>query len=87
MRLCISSLEIVNAVVPDPNIFLWIAAFVVGAAAVNLNGIKVLLANGLRTFLIKDHPVSSNSLRNLRKNLLDFVALCNWIFDNFILAE
>ena len=48
----ISSLEI-NAVVPDPNIFLGIAASVVDAAAVNPNGIKTLLANGLSTFSLK----------------------------------
>ena len=35
---------------PDSNIFLWIAASIADAAAVNPNGIKTLLANGLRTF-------------------------------------
>ena len=34
----IFSLEIINAVKPDPNIFLWIAASVADAAAVNPNG-------------------------------------------------
>ena len=38
----ISSFEIINVVVPDPNIFLWIAAYVATAAAVDLNGIKML---------------------------------------------
>ena len=47
MILFISSFKIINVVVPDPNIFLWIAASV---AAVNPNGIKRLLANGLNTF-------------------------------------
>ena len=37
----ISSLEIINVVVQDPNIFLWIAASV-AAGAVNPNGIKIL---------------------------------------------
>ena len=46
----ISSFEIINVVVPDPNFFLWIAASVAAAAAVNPNGIKRLLANGLNTF-------------------------------------
>ena len=45
--LFISSLEIVNVVLPDQNIFQWIAASVSDATTVNPNGIKVLLANGL----------------------------------------
>ena len=49
----ISSLEIFSVVKPDLNIFLWIAVSVVDAAAVNPNGIKMLLANGLITFPIK----------------------------------
>ena len=32
---CISSLEAINVVPPDPNIFLWIAASVADAAAIN----------------------------------------------------
>ena len=54
----ISSFEIVNVVyfakserrIPDPKFFLWIAASVAAAAAVNPNGIKTLLANGFSTF-------------------------------------
>ena len=42
----ISSLEIINVVVPDPNIFLWIVASVADATAVNPNGIKMFLPNG-----------------------------------------
>ena len=38
----ISSFKIINVVIPDPNIFLWIAAPVAAAAAVNPNGIKTL---------------------------------------------
>ena len=48
----ISSLKII-VVKPDPNIFLWTAAFVADAAAANPNGIRTLLANGLSTFPIK----------------------------------
>ena len=48
----ISSLEIFSVVKPDLNIFLWIPVSV-DAAAVNPNGIKMLLANGLITFPIK----------------------------------
>ena len=40
----ISSLEIINAILPDPNIILWIAASLADAAAVNANDIKTLLA-------------------------------------------
>ena len=54
----ISSFKIINVVcfaksegcIPDPNIFLWIAISVADAAAVNPNGIKTLLTNGLGTF-------------------------------------
>ena len=42
----ISSLEVINVIAPDPNIFLWIATSVADLAAVNTNGIKMLLANG-----------------------------------------
>ena len=41
----IASFEIISVVIPNPNIFLWIAATVSVAAAVNLNGIRTLLAN------------------------------------------
>ena len=54
-----SSFEIIN-VVPDAKRFLWIAAFVVDAAAVNPNSIKTLLSNGLSTFPIKGKPAFSN---------------------------
>ena len=45
----ISSLQIIRAIVSEPNIFLLIAASVADAAAVsrNRNGFKKLLANGL----------------------------------------
>ena len=57
---CISSFEIISVVIPDPNIFSWIAASVADAAAVNPNGIKTLLANRLSTFPIKCKPVFCN---------------------------
>ena len=59
----ISSLEIINGVVPDLNIFLWIAASVTDADRVNPNGIKTLLANGLNSCSIKCYPVFSNVLK------------------------
>ena len=43
--------------VPDPNIFFWIASSVADAAAINPNGIKTLLDNGVSTFPIKGNPV------------------------------
>ena len=42
---------------PDPNIFLCIPASAANAAAVNLKGIKTLLANALFTFFINGNPV------------------------------
>ena len=87
MILFISLFEIINVVFPDPNIFLWIAAPVADAGAVNPNGIKTLLANGLSTFPIKGNPVFSNGPKSLPKNPPDCPILCNWVFDNFILAE
>ena len=61
----ISSFKIINVLVPDPNIFLWIAAS--AAAAVNPNGIKILLASGLSKFLVKGNSVFSNGPKSLPK--------------------
>ena len=70
----------------DPNMFLWIAASVADAGVVNHNGIKTL-ANGLSTFPTKGNLFFSNGPKILPKNHLDFPILCNWVFDNFILAD
>ena len=83
----ISLFEIINAVVRDPNIFLWIAVSVTDAAAFNPNEIKTLLVTGLSTFPIKCNPVFSNGPNSLSKNPLDCSILCNWVFDDFLLAE
>ena len=83
----ISSLEIIVIVIPDPNIFLWIAVSVADAAAVNSNGIKTLLASGLSIFIIESDQVFSNGPKILTKNSPDCHILSNWVFDNFILAE
>ena len=49
----ISSFDIISVAVLDPKIFLCIPACSAdAAAAVDPNGIKALLANGLITFLI-----------------------------------
>ena len=66
----ISSLEIINVVMRYPNIFLWIAVSVVDAAAVNSNGIKTLLGNGLSTFPIKGDTFFSNGTKSLPKIVL-----------------
>ena len=47
------------------------------APAVNSNGIKTLLANGLSTFFIKDKPGFSNGPKSLPKNPLECPILCN----------
>ena len=44
-----------------PNFFFWIATSVADVVAVNPNGTKTLLANGLSTFAVKGKPVFSNS--------------------------
>ena len=83
----ISFLQIINVVVPDLNIFLRVAAFVADAAAVDPIGNKTLSANDLNIFPIKDNPVFSSGPKSLPKNLPDCPIFCNWVFDNFILAE
>ena len=83
----ISSFEIFSVVIPDPNIFAWIAVSVADAAPVNPNGIKTILANGLSTFFIKGNPVFSSGHKGLPKNPPDCHILCNWVFDNSILAQ
>ena len=62
----------------DPNIFLWIAASVADTA-LNLNGIKTLLANGFSTFFIKGNPVFSYGLKSLPKNPPDYPISWNWV--------
>ena len=91
----ISSLEIVNVVcfaksvqyIPDPKTFLWVDASVTDAAAVNPDDIKMILANGLSAFPVKDNPAFSDSSKSLPKNPYDCHILCNWVFNNFILAK
>ena len=62
---------------PDPSIFLLIAASVADADAANPNEIKTLLSNGLSTFLIKGNPGFSDDSKNLPKNNLDCPILGN----------
>ena len=62
----VSSSEIINAVVRYPKIFFWLAELAADAAAVNLNGIKTLLANCVGTFFINAKPAVINCIRKLR---------------------
>ena len=71
----------------DPNIFSQISETDADATTVNNHGVITLLGNDLSTFSIKDNPVSSNGSKSLPKNLPDCPMLCNWAFDNLILAE
>ena len=65
----ISLLEIINVVTPDPN-FLRIAASVAHVATGNLISVKMLFANGLSTFPIKDNLIFSNGPKSLPKIFL-----------------
>ena len=49
--------------------------------------IKTPLANGLSIFPIKGNPVFSICPKGLPKNPPVCPILCNWVFDNFILAD
>ena len=73
----ISSLEIISVVKLDPNIFLWIAASVANATAVNPNGSKTLLANSLSTFPVKGNPVFNNGPKSLPNDPPDCPILWN----------
>ena len=70
----ISSFDIISAVVREPKNFLCIPASAADDAAVNPNGIKALLANGLITFF---HPVFTNEPRSLPRNPTSCIILDN----------
>ena len=71
MMLFISSLEIIDIVILDPSITLWIAASV-SAAAIYSNSVETLLANGFNAFFIKSKPAFSNGPKSLPKNPPDY---------------
>ena len=52
---------------PDLSTFVGVAASVTGATAINCNGSKTLLANGLSTFFIIGNQVFSNGPKDLPK--------------------
>ena len=62
----ISLFEIIDAIMPDPKNFFWIAASVADAATVNFNGTKILLVYGVSTFFINDKSGLINGFSNLR---------------------
>ena len=84
----ISSFEIISAVLrsanserhPEPRIFLWIPASAANADAVNPNGIKTLLANGLNIFFINGNSVISTGPRILPRNPPDCTILEKRVF-------
>ena len=67
--------------------FFCIPTSAADAAAVNPNGIKTLLANGLITFFIKGNPVFSHGVRSLPRNPPGCIILDNWIFDSVISVD
>ena len=79
----ISLLEIINILVPYPNIFLWIAAPVTDTVAVNPNGIKTPLANGgsirfsLKTiqFLVMNRKIYQKILLVVLFSAIEFLAI------------
>ena len=70
-----SSSKIIDVVILDSKLFFQKVASV--AAAVNTNGMKTLLANGLSTFLIKAKSVFSYDPKSLPRNPPDCRILCN----------
>ena len=55
--------------------------------AVNPNGSKILLANGLIAFFINGKPVFSNGPRSLLRNPPDCIISDNWAFGSLISAD
>ena len=43
--------------------------------------------NGFNTLFTNDKPVLNNGPKILSKNLPDCSIFCNWVFNNFLLAE
>ena len=93
MILFISPIEIITVIMRYLNIFLGIAASVANTAAVNPNGIKIHLANGLSTFSLKPIHFSVmvlkvyiRSLPNGPKSPTNYHILRR-LFDNFILGN
>ena len=71
----ICSFEIIKVVNPKPRIFLRILDSPADIVAINPNGIKTLLANGVSMFFINGTPGFSSSPTSLMGNSTDFTIL------------
>ena len=67
--------------------FLYIPASAADAAAVNPNGTKTLLANGLITLFINGNHILSNRPKSLPRNPADCIILDNCVFVNLISVD
>ena len=85
--LFIFSFESIIVVTPNPNFFLWIATSVADAAAININGVKTLLASCLSAFPIKNKWVFSNAHKSLTRDIPNCPILWNWVFDNVVFFD
>ena len=83
----ILSFDIISVVVLESKFFLSIPASAAEVAAVNPNGIKILLANVLITFFINNNPVYNNGPRSLPRNPPDCIILDNWVSDSIISVD
>ena len=73
----ISSFKISNVVMSDPKSLFWINTSVADAAAVNPNGTKTLLANGVSTFFINGQVTFLNGARKLSNS--EIIEERNWL--------
>ena len=80
-----STFEIINAVVPDPLIFFWIAASVAATAADNPNGNKTTLARDVSTIFINGKLAVINSLRKFESPHSCFVVFLVLPFNKILL--
>ena len=69
----ISSFTIINVIVPEPIIILWVPSSASYAAVVNPNGMKTLLVHSLSTFSISCRLVFSNDPRILPRNAAECI--------------
>ena len=83
----ISLLEIISAILPDPNIFYEEPHLLFQQLLLILTVLKRFKLNGLSTFSIKGNPVFNNGPKSLPKNTSDCSVLCNCVFDNFMSAD
>ena len=77
-----SFINIINVLVPEYRISLWVPAFAADAAAVNLDSIKTLSIHGISIHFIKGKLVFSNRPKNLIKYQPYCTGLYISVFDN-----